>query len=258
MVTLMKIKQYIPYLMVLGMLAIATVFALRSSDMSVISEPAVITSLPDRVGEWSGEELSYCQNESCMMVVVSSELFGSNKCPSCGGPMLATWSLAEKQMLPADTVLVRKLYSCRGKPNLAVSIVISSSEEVSIHRPQMCLTGQGYDISSEETWSIPLLGRQPLQVRLLSLFNLRQITGNRKAVVQSFYAYWFVSKGYETPSSAWRIFYATWDRVFRGHVSRWAYVSIAGEKPRGSGAADPQLHSFIQNLYPQIIVKEKK
>ena len=73
-----------------------------------------------------------------------------------------------------------------------------------------------------------------------------------------FYAYWFVSRGHETPSSAWRIFYATWDRVFHGRVFRWAYVSVTGEKTADASVSARQLQSFIRDLYPRIVAKGEK
>jgi len=253
----MKILKYIPYLVVMGMLAVAVFCVRRAPAMAVLEAPAVRVSLPERVGEWTSEELSYCQNERCMRSMPSSELSGGKVCPSCGGEMVATWSLSERQLLPANTVLVRKLYRCGSRPALSVSIVISSSEEVSIHRPQMCLTGQGYDIAGEETHAIPLMGHGPLQVRIINLFRRQQVGENRLTEIPVFYAYWFVSQRHETPSSAWRIFYATRDRVLYGRVSRWAYISIAGERARGIAMPDQTLRAFVQDLYPRIILKEK-
>jgi hypothetical protein len=253
----MKLRKYIPYMAVIGLL-IAAVLSLKSTpEMAVIEAPAVTTSLPDQVGEWRGEDLSYCQNESCMRGMPTSELGDGKVCPSCGGAMVATWSLSEKQLLPADTVLVRKIYRCDSKPALSVSIVISSSEEVSIHRPQMCLTGQGYDIAGEETHSVRLAGNGVLQVRMINLFHRQQAGAGPLVEVPVFYAYWFVSRRHETPSSIWRIFYATRDRVFYGRVSRWAYISITGERVKGVSMPDQTLRAFIRDLYPQIVLKEK-
>jgi hypothetical protein len=240
------------------MLVAATYIVRRAPDLSVMEDPAVMTSLPDRVGEWTGEDLSYCQNESCLTTSPTADLAGRNVCSVCGGEMVKTWSLSERQLLPADTVLIRKLYRHPSRPSLAVSIVISSSEEVSIHRPQMCLTGQGYDISGEQIREISLMGGRTLPVCVLNLFHRRQLAGGALVESPVFYAYWFVSRAHETPSSAWRIFHATWDRVFHGRVSRWAYVSITGEGAPGSAASGPMLQSFVRDLYPLIMVKEKK
>lgn len=237
------------------MLGVAFVCIRNSHDVKVLRDPAVVEALPGRVGEWCGEDLSYCQNESCMKAVPVSELSGGKVCPTCGGEMVTTWALSEKRLLPADTVLVRKLYRCASKSSMLVSIVISSSEEVSIHRPQMCLTGQGYDISGEQTCEIVLSNPKPLRIRVLNLFRRWQGEGGRMMEVPSFYAYWFVSQRHETPSSAWRIFFATWDRVVHGQVSRWAYVSVAGDRAVGSSGIEHQLESFLRDLYSQIIVK---
>lgn len=254
----MNFRKYFPYLVILGMLLVAILVIKHAPTISALAAPAVKAALPDRVGEWKGEELSYCQNENCMKSIPSSDLSGGKVCPVCGGKMMPTWSLSERQLLPADTVLVRKLYRCASMPALLVSIVISSSEEVSIHRPQLCLTGQGYDIAGELTREIVLKERAPLRVRVINLFHRRQVGEGRMVEIPVFYAYWFVSQGHETPSSAWRIFYATWDRVVYGRVFRWAYVSITGERSVGSSVSDQQLQSFVRDLYPQLTVKDMK
>lgn len=254
----MRIRSYIPHLITLGMLVTAAVAIRHAPDMSMIDAPAVATSLPDRVGEWVGEELSYCQNETCMKAIPLSQLSGATRCPDCGGEMVTSWSLAERRILPADTVLVRKLYRCASRPALLVSIVISSSEEVSIHRPQLCLTGQGYDIAGEQTREIPLRGRQPLHIRVMNLFHRQQTAQGKMVESPSFYAYWFAAQGHETPSSAWRVFYAARDRIIFGRVLRWAYVSIAGERTVGSPTADRQLQSFVRDFHPQIIARVDK
>jgi hypothetical protein len=254
----MKLQKYTPCIVVLAMLGIALICIRNAPEVSMLRDPAVVYTLPDRVGEWIGEDLSYCQNESCMKAVPVSELSGSKVCPTCGGEMVLTWALSEKRLLPADTVLVRKLYRCASKSSMVVSMVISSSEEVSIHRPQMCLTGQGYEIAGEKTREIILNHQRLLRIRVLNLFRRWQGQGGRMVEVPGFYAYWFVSPRHETPSSAGRIFYATWDRVVHGQVFRWAYVSIAGERTVGSSGIDQQLESFLQDLYPKIMVKEIK
>ena len=253
----MRIQKYVPHLVVLGMLVTATIIIRHAPDISVIEAPAVMTALPDRVGEWIGEELNCCQNESCMKTFPNSELSGGKLCPACGG-MLASWSLGERKLFPPDTVLIRKLYRCDSKPALVATIVISSSEDVSIHRPQMCLTGQGYDIAGERTREIPLMGRGLLRVRVMDLFRRWHGAGGGMVEVPIFYAFWFVSREHETPSSGWRIFYATWDRVVHGRVFRWAYVSVTGERTVGSSVYEQQLQSFIRDLYPQIVAKGKQ
>lgn len=253
----MKLQKYIPYIVVLAMIGIA-VFCIRNSpEITILRDSAVVESLPDRVGDWVGESLSYCQNESCMKMFISYDLSDTKRCPACGGILMPAWSLSERRLLPADTVLLRKLYRSAFKPSLLVSIVISSSEEVSIHRPQMCLTGQGYDIADETIQEIPLRNRGPLRVAMMSLFHRRPDGGGRSSETPGFYAYWFLCEGYETPSGMWRIAHATWNRVVHGRVYRWAYVSISGDQKLDTGLSNQQFKSFVGELYPLIRVEPR-
>lgn len=249
----MNVKPYLPHLVVLGMLAASALSLRHAADLSTVIEPAVRSSLPERVGEWIGEEMSYCQNESCLRAIPLRELDGRQVCPVCGGKMALSWSLPERQLLPADTVLARKLYRSATHPPLLVTIVINSSEEVSIHRPEMCLTGQGYDIAGEQTRAIAIPGRPPLRVHVMDLFSRRQVAGARLIETPMFYAYWFTSRSRETPSSVWRIVDATWQRVVFGRVYRWAYVAVSGDRIAHSDESQRQYQAFIRDLYPLIM-----
>ena len=252
MISSRELKPYLPYGVVFAMLTVATLLFSRIPGEVKMMAPAVSDQLPARVGDWVGEDLSYCQNEKCMRAVLTAELAGTNLCPECGGPMSASWSLGERRLLPADTVLVRKRYRHPYKPSFDVTVVISSSEEVSIHRPEMCLTGQGYDIAGEAVRQVPVAGRSPLEVRVMSIFRRYQAADGRMKEQPGYFAFWFLSRDHETASSARRILLATWDRVIHGHVSRWAYISVAGIRPGSPESMDDALDEFIGTLYPLV------
>ncbi|MFM8333950.1 MAG: exosortase/archaeosortase family protein, partial [Opitutaceae bacterium] len=61
-------------------------------------------------------------------------------------------SAVEREILPADTGYSRKTYVAVADPRRQVflSIVLSGRDHTSIHRPELCLVGQGWTISESE------------------------------------------------------------------------------------------------------------
>jgi EpsI family protein len=209
---------------------------LASADVSV--------NLPASIGEWRSEDIWYCQNESCSRAILESDLGKTGVCPSCGGK-LDRVSLGEHNLLPADTVLVRKNYRNAHGESVVVTVVISGNDQKSIHRPQQCLPAQGYAIDSTRVVMIPLEKRHPLAVTAVVA---------KRASSEVIMAYWFMGGGHETHDHFRRLGWMAWDNIVRGVRSRWAYISV--QLPRKSGVykTDENVAEFIRTLYPLIRV----
>jgi exosortase/archaeosortase family protein len=235
--------------------AALTVLTMGMLNFTVaVSQPgrlAIPAALPARVGEWTGEEVRFCQNPDCLRDYVLEELEDPGKCPVCGGS-LDTLAYAERQLLPADTLLVRKRYRHAGWPSISVVLVFSGGSRASIHRPEICTIGQGFGTMGSSVFPVPLTGRAPLQVMGI---DLERKAGPGGSGASLFMAYWFEGgAGRETPSHARRILWMAADRIFRGNPVRWAYVSV--QMP---GSTPPQLTrqrvaEFIGQLYPELRV----
>lgn len=249
----MKLAKYSPYMVVLALLGAATLLLKYGVSVAGVEAPGVMLRLPERVGTWSGEDLYYCQNESCLYAGPRSELTDALVCPRCGGAMRMTWSVAERQLLPADTILLKKFYRPPAGPGLQVAVVVSGAEQVSIHRPQICLAGQGYEIESERTVLCPLDRDRSLGVRVLEVLSRDRSTDGRLVERGGVYAYWFVSRHYVTPSHARRMLLSAWDRLAHGRVIRWAYVSVSGSRLAGAADDERQATAFIREFYPLIM-----
>ena len=165
-------------------------------------------------------------------------------------------TISEKEILPADTVLLRKQYTNPSGKRVYVTIVLSGKERVSIHRPQVCLVGQGNEIAHSEEISVPLDGRKPLNVMALELLRRVRNAEGTQFEASSYYAYWFVGKGRETPSHIQRMIWMATDRIFRNVAHRWAYISVSGSRDKDSDAYRQEVISFIHDLYPQLAVNQ--
>lgn len=205
--------------------------------------------LPAHVGSYEGTDIYYCQNQQCLAVYSTSELRQTNVCSKCGKE-LSSMSPAEKGVLPADTMILKKRYLAQGKPSVFVSVVFSGENQRSIHRPQRCLPGQGYVIENTRTLTVPRPERDPLKVEVLSV-RTRLGGGDEEQTAFMTYAYWYAGGDYETPYHVDRLAKTALDRIFKNRLDRWAYVALSVQH---HPSEDPvqTLESFISHLYPLI------
>jgi Protein of unknown function (DUF3485) len=132
----------------------------------------------------------------------------------------------ELDILPKDTEFARRFYDDGHGHQINCSIVLSGAEQRSIHRPEVCLVGQGWTITGQEDVPIPLPSGHKLVARKLSLERHLVGKNDEHITVRAFYVYWFVGQNVTTPSHFTRIFLSNWDRAVHNRAHRWAYVSL--------------------------------
>ncbi len=219
---------------------------IRDIDVASASTADLRQDLPERVGGWGSVSILYCQNEQCMGSFLQSELNAGGHCPRCEG-RLDQVSLGERNILPPDTIISRRLYHNDREERITVTIVLAGSEQRSIHRPQQCLPAQGFAIERTSRFSVPLEGRAPLQ---LTLIQARKGASTERAVPKMLMAYWFSGGGHETPDHFQRMAFMAWDNLIHGVRSRWAYVSFQASSSDMAQDAEQRLAEFIRQLYP--------
>jgi hypothetical protein len=169
----------------------------------------------------------------------------------------------EHDLLPKDTEFARRYYEDSQKHQIICSIVLSGAEQRSIHRPEACLTGQGWSIVGQEYIPIPLASGHKMVARKLTLE--RQVAGqnNEQVTVRAYYMYWFVGQKVSTPSEMERVLLSNWDRVVHNRAHRWAYVSAFSLitdnlSPDGLNAGQTQalLVDFTGQIVPTFQISE--
>lgn len=222
-------------------LAAGIILTALTSDVSRMSEPGVRVEngqpvLPDQAGPWIGGESSGMTPE-------------------------------ERKVLPADTELVRRTYTNSAGDVVYCAIVLAGSDVTSIHRPELCLTGQGWKLDASRGADVALRDakRATLTVtRMNASMNLPSRNGSPSAQAYSVFVYWFVGKDRITHSHPQRILWTTMDRVLHNRNHRWAYFLINAIAPVRAGKVDPietqnermrLVEKFIQDLYPQVAVE---
>ncbi len=247
-------------LLVMTSLLMAMTVDVRSSDEAGIrlfidDQTGTQIYLPDTVGDWSGRELRICQNPLCRRQVFADDTPNYYVCPHCGGT-LASASIEEREQLPEDTAMIKKLYSNVFSDRVFVNIVLSGKERSSIHRPQTCLVGQGNVIEKSEVIPVRLEDGHKLNVMVLSMLNQSPHISNTSDRY-TYYAYWFVGKGRETPHHMERMFWMAADRIVKSVSHRWAYIGIAGKRQPEGFEHQEEIRNFVRELYPKIILQDE-
>ncbi len=249
----MERKSFAPYLILLALLMATAVALAFTVDVKTTDEAGIRVFLPDQVGEWTGHELRFCQNFQCQKEFAADTLEHPEVCPVCGGA-LDSMARVEKEILPPDTQILKKKFEHPDGRMIFVAIVMSGKERASIHRPEVCLAGQGYEIVNSEVLSVPMEGRRPLEVKLLDLVQKGRTRDGRTYESNSYYAYWFVGKGRETPRHLHRMFWMAYDRIVRNVSHRWAYISLGGGRRDRNDSTTEDMSAFLRELYPTMAV----
>ncbi len=216
---------------ILLILALATVVACLNSSASVASpETGVSMDLPPQLGNFSG---------------IPQEV-----------------SEAEKFILPPDTEFSKMLYTDLDGDQINTQIVLAGAAKQSIHRPEVCLPGQGWTIKSSQTLKIPLPSGSVLPVTMLRIARPVDVGGSAREL-NSLFIYWFVGKDTVTASHLVRVLKTNLDVILHNTNHRWAYVIASAPVLAGftaEGKTEPEtlkmLTEFIQKIAPDVIKAE--
>lgn len=175
-------------------------------------------------------------------------------------------SQVESDTLPGDTEIMRMVYrtpdAAAQRDAVTVSIVLAGSQRRSIHRPEVCLTGQGWSLIDATTVPVDMGFGRTLQVRDLLIEKPVMFSDGRRRSVRAHYAYWFVGTDVTTPSHYDRVWLSTWDSVLRNVNHRWAYPSVLalitddfepveiGQRKRDAAETLEMVKDLIRELAP--------
>ncbi len=225
-----------------ALILVAAVMCLMSPEIKVGTEVGVIMLLPEQAGSYHRlKDDDKSKNEA---------------------------NAVEKKFLPSDTEFAKAVYltdssSPEQRDVISCEIVLSGAERRSIHRPEVCLVGQGWSILNSATRRIAMGAGQELAVRDLYIERNQTFVNGKPKLLRAHYYYWFVGADVTTPSHATRIWLTLRDNLLRSVNHRWAYVTmlaIAGEnftaaelaeRPRSDAETGRMLDEFVRLLAPR-------
>ncbi|WP_044891464.1 exosortase/archaeosortase family protein [Opitutus terrae] len=162
----------------------------------------------------------------------------------------------ERAVLPADTGFSRRNYvHVQGGAHVVLfSIVLSGRDRTSIHRPELCLVGQGWTIRDQRAIELRWRAQPPanLPATLLRTELVEARTGRR---VPTLTVYWFVDRDAVVASHWGRFWHDAWNRVRHGRADRWAYVLLQTDAADGEEPALARLQVVLQGVWPSVTAR---
>lgn len=171
---------------------------------------------------------------------------------------------AEKTILPDDTEFARAEYRSPRGDKINCQIVLSGGQKRSIHRPEICLPGQGWNVRGGRATPIEMPDGSTLRVMKLDLSRPITLSNGESTTLRSVFLYWFVGKDTTTPYHWERILQTSYDRVAHNLNHRWAYVVVSSPITKDfdpNGRDEEQtveaLKKFIREAAPQFMRQEQ-
>ena len=129
------------------------------------------------------------------------------------------------ETLPKDTVFGHRMYGQTNGITLDLQVVLMGADRSSIHKPQYCLTGSGFDIMKTEPQTIRVARPQAHDLPVMKLSLGRTVRdGENVRREGGVFVYWFVADGELTAEHRQRMWWMARDMLKTGVLQRWAYV----------------------------------
>ena len=163
-------------------------------------------------------------------------------------------SEVELGYFPKDTSYARRLYKSPDGFTATATVILMGADRTSIHKPDYCLPGQGWDIRSRNIEHLAIAGAAPyeLPVSKWVVSSSRQTPDGGKETVSGIYVFWFVADGEETPSHYQFMRWLALDLLRKAVWQRWAYVSYFSLcEPGQEDAAFARMGKLIAASVPE-------
>jgi hypothetical protein len=153
--------------------------------------------------------------------------------------------------LPPDTVYGRKIYWDDAGFAAQISAVMMQTDRTSIHRPEVCITGQGWKILKKEIIDIPVPLPSPYVLKATCLTSTRE-SPTDKRTYSSLYIYWFVSERRTVAGHGQALWSISEDLLTTGALYPWAYVScFARCQPGKEGLYLSRMKRLVSSAVPE-------
>ena len=148
-------------------------------------------------------------------------------------------NLAEAQIvldyLPQDTSFASRRYVAADGAWAIASVILMGADRTSIHRPDYCLPGQGWQIHDKTEVKLNIAGGTPYELPVMKWLVSNTFTApdGSKQNVSGIYVFWFVTAGQTTDNFPAMLQSMLLHQLASGELQRWAYVSFFTACPPG-------------------------
>jgi len=130
--------------------------------------------------------------------------------------------------LPQDTSYVERCYTTPDDPSpIYATIILMGTDRTSIHRPEYCLLGQGWNIDRKTVVKVPIAGAVPYELPVMKweISKLVETADGRKQMLYGLYVFWFVADNDQVTDNVHLQYHMVKDLLLSGVLQRWAYIS---------------------------------
>jgi len=168
---------------------------------------------------------------------------GLKAAPVAGSPTLhielpesvldfASTNLPESQVvldfLPKDTSYAQRRYADTNGAWVVANVILMGADRTSIHRPDYCLPGQGWQIRDKAEVKLNLAGPRPYELPVMKwiVSNTFSAPDGSQQNVSGLYVFWFVTENQTTDNFPAMLKSMLFHQLRHGVLQRWAYVSF--------------------------------
>lgn len=139
------------------------------------------------------------------------------------------------KLLPLDTSMRQGVFR-DAEGDIQVNVVMMGTDRTSIHQPQFCLTGAGWNIDGERSELTKVRIERPrvADLPVMKLIARKTVEQDGKAADWSgVYVYWFVADDAVTAEHSRRVWWMAEHLLRTGELQRWAYITYFAACPPG-------------------------
>jgi hypothetical protein len=141
--------------------------------------------------------------------------------------------------LPKDTSFAQRYYSATNGAWALANVILMGADRTSIHRPDYCIPGQGWQINERARAKLAIAGGSPyeLPVGKWTIGKTFTAPDGSKQTASGLYVFWFVTENQATDDFPTMLKSMLFHLVRHGVLQRWAYVSYFTVCPPGTEEA---------------------
>ena len=156
--------------------------------------------------------------------------------------------------LPKDTSYIGRRYFGPNGFWADGTVILMGADRTSIHRPDYCLPGQGWQIRDKAEVKLTIPGKPAYELPVKKWIIRNTVTGadGQKQAVSGIYVFWFVTEGRTTGEFPAMLRSMLFNQLRHGVLQRWAYVSyFTACAPGQEDATFARLRELIANSVPE-------
>lgn len=192
--------------------------------------------------------LSYCYQPTCLAVERYPDgMPAPTVCRVCQSTDVHPYSLAEYNILPKDTRVLRAIYDFGYEGEYTLSVVVAGQSRTSIHRPELCLPSQGKVFESAIKEILPGV---PMVCGELRSKDAAHFSAGG-------FAYVYLNSKGATVSDLERVVGDTLARAWHHRIPRWAMLTVSSENvnfktPEGEALLKEKMQRFYEMVREDI------